>query len=82
VDAPDGPAQEQKEGSLAWFGADELEEMKAAGFMAPMDYLVIEKYRQPGAAISYVEAEIAGGSKGVIEIVRFEDRTNFAIQVA
>ena len=74
--APFGAAQEQKEGTVAWFSAHELDQMKATGLIVPTDYLILDRYRQRVPAISYIEAEIIGDAAGaVIEVVRFEDRT-------
>jgi ADP-ribose pyrophosphatase YjhB (NUDIX family) len=74
--APFGAALEQKEGTVAWFSAQELDQMKATGLIVPTDYLIVDRYRQRVSAISYIEAEIIGDAAGaVIEVVRFEDRT-------
>ena len=71
-----GAAQEQKEGTVAWFSAHELDQMKPTGLIVPTDYLILDRYRQPAPAISYIEAETIGAAEGaVIEVVRFEDRT-------
>ncbi len=73
--APLGAAQEQKEGTVAWFSAHELDQMKAAGSMVPTDYLILDRSRQRAPAISYIEAEIIGAADGgVIEVVRLEDK--------
>ena len=72
--APLGAALEQQEGSVAWFSADELDHMKATGSIVPTDYLILDRYRQPAPAISYIEAEIIGGEGAGIEVVRFEDK--------
>ena len=73
--APLGAAQEQQEGSVAWFSADELDHMKATGSIVPTDYLILDRCRQRAAAISYIESEIIGGTEGAeIEVVRFEDQ--------
>lgn len=74
--APLGAAQEQQEGSVAWFSADELDQMKATGSIVPTDYLILDRGRQRASAISYIESEIIGGAEGAgIEVVRFEDQT-------
>jgi ADP-ribose pyrophosphatase YjhB (NUDIX family) len=74
--APFGAAQEQKEGTVAWFSAHELDQMKATGLIVPTDYLILDRSRRPAAAISYIEAEIIGTAAGaVIEVARFEDQT-------
>jgi ADP-ribose pyrophosphatase YjhB (NUDIX family) len=74
--APLGAAQEQQEGSVAWFSADELDHMKATGSIVPTDYLILDRCRQRASAISYIESEIIGGAEGAgIEVVRFEDQT-------
>jgi ADP-ribose pyrophosphatase YjhB (NUDIX family) len=73
--APFGAALEQKEGTVAWFSAHELDEIKATGLMVPTDYLILDRHRQRAPAISYIEAEIIGAAAGaVIEITRFEDK--------
>jgi ADP-ribose pyrophosphatase YjhB (NUDIX family) len=72
--APLGAALEQQEGSVAWFSAHELDQMNATGSMVPTDYLILDRYRQPATAISYIEAEIIGGEGAGIEVVRFEDK--------
>jgi 8-oxo-dGTP diphosphatase len=74
--APLGAAQEQQEGSVAWFSADELDHMKATGSIVPTNYLILDRCRQRASAISYIESEIIGGAEGAgIEVVRFEDQT-------
>ena len=74
--APFGAALEQKEGTVAWFSAQELDQMRAAGSIVPTDYLIVEKFQQRAPAISYIEAEIIGATEGaVIEITGFEDQT-------
>ena len=75
VTAPFGAALEQKEGSVAWFSTHELNDMKAAGSMVPTDYLILDRYRRPAPALSYIEAEIIDCAQGAgIEVVRFEDK--------
>jgi 8-oxo-dGTP diphosphatase len=74
LSAPLGAAQEQQEGSVAWFSAHELDQMNATESMVPTDYLILDRYRQPAPAISYIEAEIIGGEGTGIEVVRFEDK--------
>ena len=70
-----GAAQEQKEGTVAWFSAHDLDSMRAAGSIVPTDYLIVDHCRQPAAAISYIEAEIIGAASGTaIEVVRFEPK--------
>jgi ADP-ribose pyrophosphatase YjhB (NUDIX family) len=74
--APLGAAQEQQEGSVAWFSAHELDQMNATGSMVPTDYLILDRCRQRASAVSYIESEIIGGAEGAgIEVVRFEDQT-------
>ena len=75
--APVGAALEQKEGSVAWFSAHELDQMNVTGSIVPTDYLILDRYREPASAISYIEAEIIGGAEGTAsEVVRFEDKTH------
>ena len=73
--APFGAALEQKEGTVAWFSTQELDQMRATGSIVPTDYLIVEKFQQRAPAISYIEAEIIGTEGAVIEITRFEDKT-------
>jgi hypothetical protein len=74
--APLGAAQEQQEGSVAWFSADELDHMKATGSIVPTDHLILDRCRERASAIWYIESEIIGGAEGAgIEVVRFEDET-------
>ena len=74
VTAAFGAGLEQKEGSVAWFGAHELEDMKIMGSVVPTDYLILDRCRQSAPAISYIEVEIIDCAEGGgIEVVRFED---------
>jgi hypothetical protein len=45
------------------------------GLIPPTDYLILDRYRQRAAAISYVKAEIICGEGAMIEVARFEDKT-------
>ena len=74
--APLGAAQEQQEGSVAWFSADELDHMNATGSMVPTDYLILDRCRQRCAGDLVHRSRNHRRREGAgIEVVRFEDQT-------
>ncbi|MCA9934250.1 MAG: NUDIX domain-containing protein [Ardenticatenaceae bacterium] len=62
--APNGEAQEQQEGAVAWFSRAEIDALHAQQAIIPSDYAMIAQFAGSETAVPLVEAEMVGGLGG------------------
>lgn len=74
--APDGKAQEQKEGRVAWYTPAEIDALHAQNAIIPSDYAMIRAFAGSAESVPHVEAEmmatIQTDEKSPIKLLRFE----------
>jgi 8-oxo-dGTP diphosphatase len=77
--APDGNAQEQAEGPVAWFSPAELTRLADQGRIIASDYAIIQRFSSAGDGLSYIEAEVLSGGQGegVERLLRFAPGPEF-----
>ncbi len=61
LDAPDGEAQEQQEGAVAWFTRAEIDGLHQQQAVIPSDYAMLAAFAEVETAVPLVEADMAGG---------------------
>jgi 8-oxo-dGTP diphosphatase len=68
-----GTAREQSEGPVAWFSAEDLEDLNSAGAIISTDYTILQRFTRVQAALPYTEAEVVAstGPGAKDELVRF-----------
>lgn len=77
--APDGLAEEQQEGAVAWFTPAEIRQLHRQQGIIPSDYAMIQRFARPTAvaeASIHIEAEMVsaiGGAGYPTELRRFEE---------
>jgi ADP-ribose pyrophosphatase YjhB (NUDIX family) len=71
--AATGTAREQSEGPVAWFSAEDLEDLKSADAIISTDYTILQHFMREYTALPYIEAEVVAGTGAGAkdELVRF-----------
>ena len=74
--APDGRAQEQREGETAWFTPAQIEGLHRDGAIIPSDYAMLHRFTATAVAAPLYEAEMRAAldatADHAIELLRFE----------
>lgn len=62
VEAPDGVAQEQLEGRVAWFTLAEIDDLQRQQAIIPSDYAMLQQFGGNEESVPYFEAEIVAAN--------------------